>query len=158
MKKTKPAIGEAESLQAQESAAAGVQQEALKLVQKSKICMLGTMGESGLISIRAMLNLKNRGLKQIWFSTNTASKKVSQIATDKRASVYYVDAENFQGLLLQGTIQILQDLKSKKMMWMEGAEAYYPLGVNDPDYTVLKFTAQRADYYNNLINTTFDVK
>jgi general stress protein 26 len=129
----------------------------LKLMNKSKICMLGTQGADGFVNIRAVLNLKHRGLKQIWFSTNTSSQKVSQIQKDNRVCVYYTNENSFEGLMLTGTIQILQDPKSRKMLWSEGAEVYYPLGVNDPDYSVLGFSAQKANYYHGLNNIWFNI-
>jgi general stress protein 26 len=130
----------------------------LELINNSKICLLGTKDGDGFPNIKAMLNLKHDGLKHIWFSTNTSSKRVQQLKNDKRACVYYVDEKNFRGLMLIGTVEILQDMASRKMLWMEGAEIYYPLGVTDPDYTVLRFTARKGNYYHHLTNITFDIK
>jgi general stress protein 26 len=59
--------------------------------------------------------------------------------------------------MLIGTIQILRDLKSRKMLWKDGDERYYPLGVEDPDYTVLRFTAHKGNYYHKL-NITFEIE
>jgi general stress protein 26 len=130
----------------------------LKLVEASKICMLGTNGEDGFPNIKAMLNLKHEGLKRVWFSTNTSSRRVRQLKKDGRACVYYVDEQNFQGLMLVGTVEVLQDPASRKMLWSKGAEVYYPLGVNDPDYSVLRFTAKWGNYYHGLGNITFNIK
>ena len=132
--------------------------QGLKLIEKSKICMLGTNGEDGFPNIKAMLNLRHKGLKKIWFSTNTSSKRVQQLRKDNRACVYYVDEKNFKGLMLVGTIEILQDIESKKMLWSEGAEVYYPLGVADPDYSVLCFTSKRGNFYHSLKNITFEIE
>lgn len=132
--------------------------QGLELINTSKICLLGTNSEDGFPNIKAMLNLRHEGLKQIWFSTNTSSKKVQQLKKDKRACVYYVDEKNFRGLMLIGTVDILQNIESKKMLWSEGAEVYYPLGVEDPDYSVLRFTARRGNYYYGLSNITFDIE
>jgi len=44
------------------------------------------------------------------------------------------------------------------MLWVEGAEIYYPLGVEDPDYSVLCFTARWGNYYEQLNNITFDLE
>jgi len=132
--------------------------EGLKLIDQSKICLLGTNGEDGFPSIKAMMNIKHEGMKKIWLSTNTSSKRVQQLKKDNRACVYYVDESNFKGLMLTGTIQILQDLQSKQMLWGEGSEKYYPLGVEDPDYSVLYFTAHRGNYYHRLKNTTFEIE
>lgn len=122
--------------------------EGLKLIEQSKICLLGTNGGDGFPNIKAMLNVKHEGLNKVWLSTNTSSKRVQQLKKDSRACVYYVDEVNYKGLMLIGTIEILQDLKSKEMLWFDGAERYYPLGVEDPDYSVLCFTARQGDYYH----------
>jgi len=132
--------------------------QGLELVDKSAICMLGTIGEDGFPNIKAMLNLRHEGLKKIWFSTNTSSRRVQQLKKDNRACVYYVDEANFKGLMLVGTIEILQDIESRKMLWSEGAEVYYPLGVEDPDYSVLCFTAKQANFYHQLTNLTFEIE
>lgn len=132
--------------------------QGLKLIEKSNFCMLGTNGKDGFPNIKGMTNLKHEGLKRIWFSTNTSSKRVQQLRKDNRACVYYVDEKPFRGLMLVGTIEILQDIESKKMLWSEGAEKYYPLGVEDPDYSVLYFTAKRGNYYQALKNITFEIE
>lgn len=131
--------------------------QSLKLMEKSTICMLGTNGDGGFPNIKAMMNLKYEGLKKIWFSTNTSSKRVQQLKKDNRACVYYVDEKDFKGLMLVGMIEILQDVASKKMLWSEGAAVYYPLGVTDPDYSVLCFTTQWGNYYHGLKNITFKI-
>ncbi len=135
-----------------------VVQEGLELIEKSKICLLGTNGEDGFPYIKAMLNLKHEGLKRVWFSTNTSSRRVQQLRKDNRACVYYVDETNFIGLMLIGTVDILQDSASRKMLWSKGAEIYYPKGVTDPDYSVLRFTAKSANYYHGLTNLTFKIE
>ncbi|NLL41735.1 MAG: hypothetical protein GX251_00150 [Firmicutes bacterium] len=43
------------------------------------------------------------------------------------------------------------------MLWVDGCEKYYPKGVDDPDYTVMKFTATRGNYYHGLKNIDFDI-
>ena len=131
--------------------------QGLGLVEKSKIAFLGTNGEDGFPYIKAMMNLKHEGLKKIWFSTNTSSRRVRQLRKDNRACVYYVDEQNFKGLMLTGTIEILQDIASRKMLWTDGAEVYYPQGVEDPDYSVLGFTAERGNYYHGLNNIDFEI-
>jgi general stress protein 26 len=129
-----------------------------ELVERSAVCFLGTHGEDGSPNIKAMFNLKHEGLRQAWFSTNTSSRRVKQLRKDNRACVYYIDEENHKGLMLVGTIEVLQDIESKKMLWNEGAEIYYPLGVEDPDYSVLCFTARWGNYYHALKNVGFEIE
>ncbi len=132
--------------------------EGLRLIERSTICLLGTNGEDGCPNIKAVMNAKHEGISKIWFSTNTSSRRVQQLKRDNRACVYYVDDKDFKGLMLTGTIQILQDLKSRQMLWADGDERYYPLGVKDPDYSVLCFTARKGNYYHKLQNITFEIE
>ena len=59
--------------------------------------------------------------------------------------------------MLKGTMEVLEDPESKEMIWQEGDTMYYPLGVTDPDYCVLKFTAVRGRYYANFKSESFDI-
>ncbi|MBI2850373.1 MAG: pyridoxamine 5'-phosphate oxidase family protein [Chloroflexi bacterium] len=137
--------------------------QSLKLVEKSGFCLLGTIADDGSPNIKGMYNVKHEGLKKIWFSTNTSSRRVQQLRKDDRACVYFVAAGRpgkgqSKGLMLSGTVEILQDIESRKMLWSEGARIYYPLGVMDPDYCVLCFKARTGNFYHKLQNAIFDIR
>ena len=132
-------------------------QHGVDLANRAAIAMLGTNGGDGFPHIKAMLKMENEGLKTVWFSTNTSSKRVAQVLRDPKTCVYFVDLETWEGLMLVGTAEVLQDAASRQRMWREGCEKYYPLGVTDPDYSVLRFTARWGNYYHGLANVTFEV-
>lgn len=115
--------------------------EALALVNRSTIAMLGTSDAEGCPDIRALIKMENEGLKRIWFSTNTSSRKIAQLEKNPKACVYFVDFDKWIGLTLAGTVEILRDPESRQWLWREGFERYYPQGVDDLDYSVLRFTA-----------------
>lgn len=50
-----------------------------------------------------------------------------------------------------------EDSASKEMIWQEGDTMYYPAGVTDPDYCVLKFVAASGRYYANFHSESFEV-
>ncbi|MBA7606492.1 hypothetical protein ES703_13641 [subsurface metagenome] len=131
--------------------------KALVLVDRSEIAMLGTIGDKGSPNIRAMIKMENEGLKKIWFSTNTSSEKIPQLKANPKACVYFIDLDKWMGLMLIGTMEILQDSESRQQCWREGFEKYYPQGVDDPDYSVLRFTAQWGKYYHSLTHVTFEI-
>ena len=131
--------------------------EALALASRSNIVMLGTNGDNGYPNIKAMIKMENEGLNRIWFSTNTSSKRLGQLVRNSKACVYFVDFEQWMGLMLVGDVEVLQDRESRQRLWREGFEKYYPLGVTDPDYSVLRFTAQWGNYYHALSNVTFEL-
>ncbi len=131
--------------------------EALSLANRSNVAILGTNGDDGYPNIKAMFKMENEDLKIIWFSTNTSSKRVAQLNRDSKACVYFVDFDQVKGLMLAGNVEVLQDIESKKRLWREGFERYYPSGVTDPDYSILRFIARWGNYYHSLSNVTFEL-
>lgn len=154
------AIGAAQSLNGQQEVQLSREAAVAKsqaLVDSCGIAMLGSTDANGYPNIKAMMKVETEGIKTIWFSTNTSSKRISQFKENPKACVYFHNEPNFQGLLLVGEIEILNDSHSRRRLWKEGWEVYYPLGIDDPDYSVLRFTAKWANYYEGLRNVSFDI-
>jgi len=126
-----------------------VKASALELVERSAIAMVGTLDEDGAPRIVAMIVAEHDGMKTIWFSTNTSSEHVGQLERDPRACVYFAQwaQEPWRGLTLGGRMEILRDRASRERLWEDGCERFYPKGIDDPDYTVLRFTADWAKFY-----------
>lgn len=130
---------------------------ALDLIERSRSVLVGSIDDEGWPNIKGMFNLRHDGLKTFLFSTNTSSRRVGHFVADPRACLYFVDFGRVEGLQLAGKMEALQDPQLKQLLWFDGCEKYYPLGVTDPDYTVLRFTAERGNYYHRLVNVTFEV-
>jgi general stress protein 26 len=114
--------------------------------------------DKGFPNIKAMLPPRKReGIKYFYFTTNTSSLRVRQYRDNPKASIYFCDRRFFRGVMLTGTMEVLEDCASKEMIWREGDTMYYPLGVTDPDYCVLKFTAREGRYYSNFQSENFSV-
>lgn len=128
---------------------------ALALIDASTIAMIGSNGPDGHPWVKAVLKMETEGLTTFWFSTNTSSSRVGQFREDPRASVYFVDMSDYRGLLLLGQMEIRTDRASRERLWRDGFEIYFPGGIDEPDYTVLRLTATTANYYHGLRNTTF---
>lgn len=130
----------------------------IKLVEKQKVCYLGSIDADGYPNIKAMLRpRKHNGLREFFLSTNTSSQKVAAFRRDPKACLYFCDRRFFRGLMLRGTIEVLEDQDSKTMIWEKGDTAYYKEGVTDPDYCVLKFTASSARYYRSYKSVDLDL-
>jgi general stress protein 26 len=125
--------------------------DGLKLIDRSKVAMLGTMGKDGFPEIRAMLKTGNDGLKTIWFSTNASSRKVRQIQEDSRACIYFADNARFKGLRLIGNAAIILGQEDKKSLWQDWFSQYYT-GPEDPDYAMVRFTTEYGYYYSRFQN------
>jgi len=136
-----------------------VRNRALELVERSPIATVGTLDETGAPRIVAMIRAEHEGLKTIWFSTNTSSEHVGQLEHDPRACVYFAQwaEEPWRGLTLGGRMEILRDRASRERLWEEGCERFYSKGIDDPDYTVLRFTAEWGKYYQYGTKVRFDL-
>ena len=118
-----------------------------ELRKNSDIAYLASINDEGYPVMRAMLVLEHDSLRTQYFSTNTSSKKIRYFMNNPKASVYYCRHEDYIGVLFAGEIQICTDQPTKDFLWREGFERYYPKGVTDPDYCVLKFTAKTGFHY-----------
>jgi len=129
-----------------------------QLVERSRVAMVGVNGSDGYPWIKAMFKLESEGLLTCWFSTNTSSERVQRLLCDARASLYFSDQSTIEGLMMVGEMQVItDDLEIKRRFWWEGCEKYYPQGVTDPDYSVLRFTARWGRYYHHLQIASFEL-
>ncbi|MBI4621389.1 MAG: pyridoxamine 5'-phosphate oxidase family protein [Desulfobacterales bacterium] len=129
------------------------------MIDKTTISIISSVDEEGFPNTKAMLPPRKReGIKHIYFTTNTSSMRVKQYTENPKACVYFFDQRFFKGAMLKGTMEVLQDNKSKQMIWKDGDEMYYPKGVTDPDYCVLKFTAHSGRYYSDFKSVNYEIE
>lgn len=129
-----------------------------KMIDKASTSFIAYVDNDGFPITKAMLKPRERnGIKEIWFSTNTSSNKVSCFRKNSKASVYFVDKRFFRGVSLVGTVEVLEDAEAKERIWQYGDEMYYKDGVTDTDYCVLKFTASKGRYYSNFRSEDFSI-
>ncbi|MDE6200479.1 MAG: pyridoxamine 5'-phosphate oxidase family protein [Clostridiales bacterium] len=127
-------------------------QDILDFIKKQKTAFIGSVDENGYPVIRAMLAPRVIDGNDIYFSTNTSSKKVAQYLANNKACVYFYKRGRFKyhGATLIGDMEVCQDQPTKNMIWRFGDSLFYKKGVTDPDYSVLKFTCRSAEYYCDL--------
>ncbi len=126
------------------------------LIDKQGVSILSSVDADGFPNTKAMLPPRVReGIQIFYFTTNTSSMRVSQFLTNPKACIYFCDKRFFRGVMLVGTVEVLEDAASKEMIWQDGDTMYYPGGVTDPDYCVLKFTATKGRYYANFKSESF---
>lgn len=129
------------------------------MIDKQKIVYLGSVDVDGFPNTKAMLAPRIiEGIKVFYFTTNTSSQHVHQYQKNNKACLYFSDQRFFRGVMLLGTIEVLQDQKSKEKIWQEGDTQYYSKGVMDPDYCVLRFTAKKGRFYSNFASENFNIQ
>ena len=129
-------------------------------VKKQKVSFIGSVDKNGYPNMKAMLKpRKINGLKEFYFSTNTSSLRVKQFQNNPNASIYFYHKGliKYTGVMLLGKMEVLTDQETKNMIWRKGDTMFYKKGVTDPDYCILKFTAESGRYYCDLKTENFEV-
>lgn len=134
-----------------------IKNEIISLCKNSKIAFVSSVDENGYPAFKAMFTFENENPKTHYFSTNLSSKRAKQFMIYPKAAVYFCNTQEIKGLMLQGTMEVLTDREHKEMLWRDGFEIYYPDGIDDEDYCVLKFTAEKGNYYHGLKNINFNI-
>jgi general stress protein 26 len=130
-----------------------------KMIESTGFSIISSVDESGFPNTKAMLSPRKReGIKTFYFTTNTSSLRVRQYQSNKKACVYFFDKRFFRGIMMIGNMEVLTDKKTKEMIWRDGDTMYYPLGITDPDYCVLKFSADKMRIYQNFKSETTEIK
>lgn len=134
-----------------------VKKDIVRLVGESRDAIACSIDENGFPNAKTMFKAKAEGLQTFWFSTNTSAIRTQQWLERPKACIYFVDAQDFHGLMLTGLMQVCTDNETKQAFWKQGDEIYYPLGPTDPDYCILRFTADKCNYYHGLQKHLFSI-
>ena len=121
--------------------------EIQNLIDRSLFADLGYVGKDGKPAIRRVFCVWHRGIGGHLISTNTGSGHVQALLNRPDACLYFADSETFEGVCLTGRAVPTREEAHRKLLWNDGDEKYYPLGLDDPDYCVIEFAAERAEYY-----------
>lgn len=133
-----------------------IKEAAIEIISKAEFAVLSSIDDNGYPVSRAMLNLKEGGINAL-FSTNTSSKKVNQIQKNKKGSVFFTANQEWKGLTIIGDLEIISDKNVKKDLWKSDWTMYYPGGLEDPDYTVIKINAKKISLYYAMQKATLEL-
>lgn len=144
----------------------------LDLMTRTKAAYLTTIDEDGLPQIRAIENLRNPdkfphqskvfvGYDDnflVFISTNTSSEKVKQIKNNPNIAIYYCIPEEYKGVMIRGYAEIESDLEIKKKIWEKRMKIYYPEGVKDPDFALIRLIPNYIKAFYRLQTYIIDLR
>lgn len=129
------------------------------LIDKQSVSFISSVDEDGFPNTKAMLApCKREGIKILYWHTNSPSMRVKQYRNNPKACVYFCDKRFFRGVMLKGSMEIVEDKKIKHALWKDDYTMYYKDGADGDDYTVIKFTAENGRYYSNFHSEDFKVE
>lgn len=129
------------------------------LIEKQGVSFISSVDETGYPNTKAMLPpVKREGIKTLYWHTNSPSLRIRHYRNNPRACVYFYDKRFFRGVMLKGTMEVLEDIKIKKEIWKDEFTRYYKDGMEGGDFIILKFTAESGRYYSNFHSEDFAVE
>lgn len=136
-----------------------MKEQILEFIQKQKVAFIASIDSEGFPNMKAMLTARKIEGNCFYFTTNTSSLRVSQYRRNEKASIYFFNRGRFryEGVMLIGTMEVLEDAKIKQDIWRTGDTMFYKKGVTDPDYCVLKFAATKGRHYCDLKTESFQL-
>ncbi|MDR1858805.1 MAG: pyridoxamine 5'-phosphate oxidase family protein [Treponema sp.] len=129
------------------------------LIAKQGVSFISSVDENGYPTTKAMLPpAKREGIKTFYWHTNSPSMRVRHYRNNPKACIYFCDKRYFRGVMLKGTMEVLDDKKIKKEIWKDDFSIYYKGGRDGGDFIIIKFTAKSGRYYGNFQTEDFAVE
>lgn len=134
-------------------------EEIIEFIKKQKTSIISSVDELGYPWTRALIQPRYIDNDNIYFATYTSSNKVKHYLHNNKACIYfYAKGKNFEGVMIKGTMEVVTDQKIKNKFWMPFYKRFYKKGVIDPEYCILKFTCEEAEWFSNFKTETISMK
>lgn len=128
------------------------------MIRKQNISFISSVDEDGYPNTKAMLApVKQEGINTFYWHTNSLSVRIKQYRNNPKACIYFCDEHSFQGVMLKGTMEVVDDSDTKKDIWKDDFSIYYKGGVDGGDFILLRFNAESGRYYRNFNSESFVV-
>lgn len=130
-----------------------------KLLDTLPFVDLATIDADQFPAVRAVMNLRSAAMSggygdlfannyDLYFCVHLHSPKVLELQANSKCAVYGYQNDTMEALLLSGEAELVTDPQLKQLLWQDDWTMYYPGGVQDPEYSILKFVPQKYKYYD----------
>jgi general stress protein 26 len=129
------------------------------LIDKQGVSFISSVDENGYPNTKAMLPpVKREGIKVFYWHTNSPSMRIKHYKNNPKACIYFCDKRFFRGVMLKGTMKVLDDKTIKQELWKDEFSMYYKGGMDGRDFIILKFTAETGRYYSSFSSEDFEIE
>lgn len=122
----------------------------IEMVNGARSCMFITKEKnSDNLSGRPMGINKIDDDGTIWFFTKASSYKANEIDRSEKVSIAIINESSNNYLMIHGTATLVNDKAKMKELWSTFMKAWFPLGVDDPDMTLIKVIPNEINYWDS---------
>jgi general stress protein 26 len=117
------------------------------LLQDFDTAMLITRASDGNLHARPMAVAELRADADAYFVTDIESPKVAEIEADADVLLTFQSARQYAALY--GRVNVVQDRALIERLWKEAWQVWFPRGQTDPSIALLRFDAERGEFWDN---------
>jgi general stress protein 26 len=117
------------------------------LLEDFATAMLITRAADGHLHARPMAVAELRADADAYFVTSIDSPKIAEIESD--ADVLLTFQSERQYATVYGRVNVIQDSQLIDRLWKEAWRVWFPLGKSDPSIALLRFDAERGEFWDN---------
>ncbi|MGI5900084.1 MAG: pyridoxamine 5'-phosphate oxidase family protein [Christensenellales bacterium] len=134
--------------------------EILSLIERTKTLIISALDEDGVPIIKGVTKLGNDGYRALYFCTSPQSRFFQWYLAHPRTSAYLFDDdpnipypsvdEKYYSLSLMGHMEAVTDIETRRRFLSDYLADFFPDGVNDKNYHLVKFSVEKGKYYRGV--------
>jgi general stress protein 26 len=119
-----------------------------ELTKDIEFAMLTTIRPNGRLYSCPMAAAEVDSDGALWFFSGNNTEKVEAIKGDPRINLAYSDSGSQRYISITGNAEPVRDHVKAKELWKPLYNAWFPMGLQDPNLILLKVHLQAAEYWD----------
>lgn len=115
------------------------------MLERIGYAVLSTLSEEGYPRPSAVDIIARHDIRELWMTTHSSSAKAGNIRRDPRTGLCFVHEAD--SVSLTGTAGIISDKENLERFWEDRMLRYFPLGLDDPEYCLIRFRPDHASFW-----------
>ena len=119
--------------------------ELANALPKGEVVMLTSLALDGRLNARPMLLQDVDAGGSLWFFIGRSSSAADEIKVNHQVAVVHADEGEKRYVAITGKAWLVNDLRRVQELWLGDVVTWFPLGIEDPDLTLLRIDPQTAE-------------
>jgi general stress protein 26 len=122
-----------------------------ELITSIRVAMVTTESEHGALHCRPMYAQQAESDADLWFATSRTSTLVQELRDRTRIVATFADPGDQRYVVVHGAGFVRHDPAKIAELWNPAMKVWFPGGPTDPDLTLIRVEAERAEYWDSPI-------
>jgi general stress protein 26 len=127
------------------------------MIRDIPVAMLTTTSARGWLRSRPMVAQGIPFDGALWFFTSGTAAKAADIRDRRQVNVSFASPDRDRYVSFSGIATIVDDQERAARLWNLSYEPWFPLGLDDPDLTLIRIQAEEAEYWDQAARTMVHV-